>query len=152
MVTASKSLGAQRERGKILPIVLRFAADVATILLVFLAALSFRLPIFTGGLYIPASYDFGSVTPGQTCVTKIRVANLHPWPIEIRGVKGGCGCTRAFAARDVPFTLWPLQSESVNISVDAPEKEGAFQQAIRVTTNVGETQLAVNGNALRTKE
>lgn len=77
--------------------------------------LLWRLPIVTNVLYAPHNvYDFGRVAHGTNVRQTFIVRNLHPWPVTVLRVQGGCGCTKTFVGKEEPFRLKPLESVIVN--------------------------------------
>ena len=113
--------------------------------------MSFRLPLFSSFLYAPqAAYQFGTVFEGDTVYHSFVVRNLHPWPVVVKGVKGGCGCTRTVVEHDPPFTLAPFQSVTINASLDTARKFGPMSQTIRVITsdNADGSPLILKGMVL----
>lgn len=98
--------------------------------------LSLYLPIFAGGVYIRnAVYDFGTVKAGEIVSQTFVVQNLHPWPIRVTDVKAGCGCTTPFPGKRVPFTLFPLQTTSLHVTINTAEKHGDVNQPVTVTSS-----------------
>ena len=100
-------------------------------------ALLTRLPIVRGGLYSAApSRDFGVVKAGEQLRATFVVTNLHPWPLTVVGVLGDCGCTNVFPmGRKTPFTLRPLESVPLKVTVDTSGKIGKKERIITVATS-----------------
>ena len=110
--------------------------------------LLFRLPIATNVLYVPGNtYNFGSVVRGTDIAHTFVVRNLHPWPVTVLRVQGGCGCTKTFVGKEEPFVLKPMEAVSVNATLDTSAKQGPTEQTILVTTsdNSGGTPLVLRG-------
>jgi len=115
------------------------------------ALFSYRAPVFAPFLYAPRGvYRFPDAREGDRIARTFTVRNLHPWPVTVTGAKGGCGCTRAFPDRTIPFRLRPLESVAVNIILDTDGKHGAVRQAVQIITsdNPAGTPLVIEGNVL----
>jgi hypothetical protein len=105
------------------------------ILIALLIAL-YRLPILDKHLYVGAGeYAFGRVPPSTMVSAEFQIRNLHPWEVTIVGIRGGCGCTRNFPGKEVPFTLRPLEAARIKVALDTVGKSGEVREAIHVLTS-----------------
>ena len=128
--------------------VLDAALLFAGFLTICLFVLLWRLPIVTNILYVPQNiYNFGSVARGTDVRQTFTLRNLHPWPVTVLHVQGGCGCTKAFVGKEEPFQLKPLESVAVNATLDTSAKQGKTEQTISVITsdNAAGTPLVLRG-------
>jgi len=120
----------------------------AIVLVAGFGLLSSVLPVFGNSLYASGGrYDFGSVKAGEVVKHRFSVRNLHPWPVTVTDVQSDCGCTKSFPDRKPPFRLAPLQSASIDASVDTSAKSGHVAQTLIVTTsdNPSGTLLSIKG-------
>lgn len=100
-----------------------------------LAILAWRFPVFSSGLYASRStFDFGTVKSSSIVQHTFTATNLHPWPVTVTGVPGGCGCTRGILNRKTPFRLLPLQSVQVAVRLDTWGKKESVRETIKLTT------------------
>jgi hypothetical protein len=113
----------------------RTIIDKLVLFAVFAGVLNLFLPIVSGDLYISErSHNFGAVRAGEDLRHEFTLRNLHPWPLRILAVKGGCGCTVPFLGRSIPFTLEPLQAEQLSVSLDTAGKKDAIREEVVITT------------------
>ncbi len=127
-----------------------FVFDICLVLGVFLAALCWRFPIIRPGLYLSKNHvNVGTIKSGDFIQHKFQLVNLHPWPIQINGLKGGCGCIDPFPGRKIPFTIRPFENFVVNIGFDVIDlhKNGEFTRNVSVATaDGGDVVLSLEGH------
>jgi hypothetical protein len=95
------------------------------------------------------SHDFGSVPRGAQLFHRFTITNIYAVRMEITGVKSGCGCVSATAAKRV---LEPRESTTIDVSMDARRFTGAKTVGIRVTvgpeyTSSAEIKVTANSRA-----
>jgi hypothetical protein len=86
------------------------------------ARIQFEEPIF----------DFGRVDAGQVLTNNFKFTNIGTEPLEISGVRPGCGCT---TAGEWERRLEPGQTGSIPIRVDSATLRGSVTKHIAVTSN-----------------
>jgi hypothetical protein len=127
-----------------------FVFDICIVVGVFFAALCWRFPILRPGLYLSENrINIGSVKNGDFIQRKFHLVNLHPWSIQINGLKGGCGCIDPFPGRKFPFYVRPFESFVVNIGFDVIDfqKNGKFARNVSVTSaDGGDVMLSLEGH------
>ncbi|MBC8102963.1 MAG: DUF1573 domain-containing protein [Cytophagales bacterium] len=100
-----------------------------------LAILVWRLPIFSQGLYAPRNtFNFGTAKASSIIRHTFTATNIHPWPVMVTGIPGGCGCTRGTLNRKTPFRLLPLQSVQIDVPLDTWGKRDPVRETIKLTT------------------
>jgi hypothetical protein len=95
------------------------------------------------------SHDFGSVPRGAQLFHRFTITNIYAVRMEITGVKSGCGCVSATAAKRV---LEPRESTTIDVNMDARRFTGAKTVGIRVTvgpeyTSSAEIKVTANSRA-----
>jgi hypothetical protein len=95
------------------------------------------------------SHDFGSVPRGAQLFHRFTITNIYAVRMEITGVKSGCGCVSATAAKRV---LEPRESTTIDVNMDARRFTGAKTVGIRVTvgpeyTSSAELKVTANSRA-----
>ena len=102
-------------------------------LVVIVIALSLRLPIFSPGVYHRGGVvDIGDVEPDTTSFANFPVRNLHPWPITITNVAGGCACLNPVVGRQLPCRLRPFEALMIQADVSSTGKRGTVNVPIDV--------------------
>jgi hypothetical protein len=99
--------------------------------------------MFKGGL----SHDFGSVPRGAQLAHRFTVTNIYAVRMEITGVKSGCGCVTATAAKR---TLEPHEATTIDVVMDARRFTGAKTVTITITVGpdyISSAQLRVTANS-----
>jgi hypothetical protein len=96
-----------------------------------------------------ASHDFGSVPRGAQLYHRFTITNIYAVRMEITGVKSGCGCVTATAAKRV---LEPRESTTIDVNMDARRFTGPKTVGIRVTvgpeyTSSAEVKVTANSRA-----
>jgi hypothetical protein len=120
-----------------------FFADIAVGIFILLAVICLKFPIFKPNLYISNnSIYFGKVKNGAFVNAKYKIVNLHPWPITVTGLQGGCGCINAFPGRSLPFSIRPFESFSVQLGFDTM-KTGELTRTAYVTTSENEQSVGI---------
>jgi hypothetical protein len=76
------------------------------------------------------THDFGSVPRGAQLFHRFPVTNIYAVRMEVTGVKSGCGCVTANAAKRV---LEPRESTTIDVSMDARRFTGPKTVSIRVS-------------------
>src|SRR5436305_1009945 len=93
------------------------------------------------------SHDFGSVPRGAQLYHRFVVTNIYAVRMEITGVKSGCGCVSADAAKRV---LEARESTVIDVKMDARRFTGAKTVGIRVSVGpefVSSAELKVSANS-----
>jgi hypothetical protein len=94
------------------------------------------------------THDFGSVPHGAQLFHRFTVNNIYAVRMEITGIKSGCGCVTATAAKRV---LEPRESTTIDVSMDARRFTGGKTVGIRVTVGSDEyassAELRVSANS-----
>jgi len=93
------------------------------------------------------AHDFGSVPRGAQLFHRFVITNIYAVRMEITGVRSGCGCVTASAAKRV---LEPHEATTIDISMDARRFTGAKSVAVRVTVGpefVSSAELKVTANS-----
>jgi hypothetical protein len=81
--------------------------------------------MFTAG----RNKDFGAVPFGTKLFHQFPITNVHPVPVEITGLRVGCGCVKAAPAKRV---LQPGESTTIDVTFDTRQFTGHDTQTIRV--------------------
>lgn len=138
--------------------VLKYRSAVLDLLLLAffsLVLLSFRLPIFSGGLYVnQPSYRFGTVPEGREINAVFHAQNLHPWPVILTNIQGSCGCTQPIADRPLPTEVAPFERISIRVSLDTSQETGSVKKLVTLTTEKGafRTPVYLEGNVISRKD
>jgi hypothetical protein len=99
--------------------------------------------MFSGKL----THDFGNVPRGAQLVHRFSLTNIYAVRMQITGIKSGCGCVSASAAKMV---LEPRESTTVEVRMDARRFTGPKTVGVRVTVGpeyVSSAELKVSGNS-----
>ncbi len=78
-------------------------------------------------------YDFGKARAGTEVIHEYKFKNTGNGPLEILGVKPGCGCTTAGAHTEV---VQPGESGVIPIKLKPGNTAGPVNKRITVTTNI----------------
>jgi hypothetical protein len=81
--------------------------------------------MFTAGL----SKDFGSAAFGTQLAHRFPLTNVYAAPVEITGLRLGCGCVTATPAKRV---LQPGESTTIDVALDTRQFTGPSTQTVRV--------------------
>jgi hypothetical protein len=93
------------------------------------------------------NHDFGNVPRGAQLSHRFTIKNIYAVPMEITGVKSGCGCVTATAVKRV---LEPLESTTIDVNMDARRFTGAKTVGITITVGpdyISTAQLRVSANS-----
>jgi hypothetical protein len=81
--------------------------------------------MFTAGL----SKDFGAVPFGTELFHRFAITNIYAAPVEITGLRVGCGCVTATPGKRI---LQPGQSTTIDVTLDTRAFTGPNTQTVRV--------------------
>jgi hypothetical protein len=81
--------------------------------------------LFTAGL----SKDFGAVPFGTRLLHRFAMTNIYAAPLEITGLRVGCGCVTATPGKRV---LQPGESTTIDVALDTRGFTGPNTQTVRV--------------------
>jgi hypothetical protein len=93
------------------------------------------------------SHDFGNVPRGAQLFHRFTITNLYAVRMEITGVRSGCGCVTATAAKRV---LEPRESTTLDVSMDSRRFTGAKTVAVSVSVGpefISSAELKVSANS-----
>ena len=73
--------------------------------------------------------DFGEVPFGTKLVHRFEVTNIYAAPVEITGLRVGCGCVTASSGKRV---IQPGESTTIDVTMDTRQFTGPDTQTVRV--------------------
>ncbi|NJL73361.1 MAG: DUF1573 domain-containing protein [Candidatus Competibacteraceae bacterium] len=88
---------------------------------------------------IPSDHhDFGQVSPGARLFHSFELRNGGGSPLEIKGMKASCGCTRAHATKSI---VAPGESAHIEVELSATRLDQRVNQDVVLQTNDPEREL-----------
>jgi hypothetical protein len=76
------------------------------------------------------THDFGTIAKGTQLKHTFKITNIYAVRMEITGIKSGCGCVTATAAKRV---LEPRESTTLEVTMDGRRFSGPKTVPVRVT-------------------
>jgi hypothetical protein len=106
----------------------------AVLLIIYTASLLY--PVYAASLYTShVTWDFGNVRGGTTPEHIFDLDNMYPWPVVVKTLTRGCGCTTASIDHRLPARLMPLGKLRVKVSLNTSLSYGPVDRYVKVQTN-----------------